>query len=303
MRKMLVEQIMNQWCGCSMAFEANVVSLMIASPGDVLEERNQVRDVVHEWNDLNAKERRMVLLPVGWETHSSPLLGARPQQLINERVLDGCDLLVGVFWTRLGTPTGDSPSGTVEEIQRHLDAGKPAMVYFSTAPVAPQSIDQDQFSALMKFREWCQEKGLIETYDNLADFREKFRRQIQIELRDNAYLKALEPKQSEDSTAVALVEFQDTSIESRLNSEARQLLKAASEDREGTIIHARYLSGQAIQTNGINFADSDDRRSVARWEAAIDQLKSLDLIVDRGYKGEIFKITALGYEVADRLPN
>lgn len=245
----------------------------------------------------------MVLLPVGWETHSSPLLGTRPQQLINERVLDGCDLLVGVFWTRLGTPTGGSPSGTVEEIQRHIDAGKPAMVYFSTAPVAPQSIDQAQFSALMKFREWCQEKGLIETYDNLADFREKFRRQMQIELRDNAYLRALESELPEDETTLAFVEVQDASIESRLNSEARQLLKAASKGGDGTIIHARYLSGQAIQTNGINFADSDDRRSVARWEAAIDQLRSLDLIVDRGHKGEVFQVTALGYEVADRLPD
>ena len=66
-------------------------------------------------------------------------------------------------------------------------------------------------------------------------------------------------------------------------------------------MNMRYLSGQAIQTNGINFADSKDRRSIARWEAALEQLLSEGLIVERGYKGELFEMTAKGYEVADKL--
>ena len=44
-------------------------------------------------------------MPVGWETHSSPDLGAPAQEQINERILEHCDLLIAVFWTRLGTPT------------------------------------------------------------------------------------------------------------------------------------------------------------------------------------------------------
>jgi hypothetical protein len=63
-------------------------------------------------------------LPVGWEMHSAPDLAGRPQELINDRVLKDCDLLGGIFWTRLGTPTGESASGTVEEIKEHLAAGK-----------------------------------------------------------------------------------------------------------------------------------------------------------------------------------
>jgi hypothetical protein len=31
------------------------------------------------------------------------------------------DILMGVFWTRLGTPTGKAPSGTVEEIEHFRD--------------------------------------------------------------------------------------------------------------------------------------------------------------------------------------
>ena len=151
---------------------------MIASPGDVPEERNVVRDIIHEWNDIHSMQKNCVLLPVGWETHSSPELGARPQSLINKNVLEACDLLIGVFWTRIGTPTGEAESGTAEEIRKHVEAGKPAMVYFSTAPVAPQTLNPDQYQALLNFKEWCKPQGLIEEYDNLSGFSEKLRRHI-----------------------------------------------------------------------------------------------------------------------------
>ena len=94
---------------------------------------------------------------------------------------------------------------------------------------------------------------------------------------------------------------QDTAVEERLSVEARRLLVEAAKDKNGTVMQMRYLSGQAIQTNGINFADSKDRRSIARWEAALEQLQSEELIVERGYKGEVFVMTAKGYEVADKL--
>ena len=44
---------------------------MIASPSDVKTERNTVRQVLGEWNNANSNKRKMVLLPVSWETHSS----------------------------------------------------------------------------------------------------------------------------------------------------------------------------------------------------------------------------------------
>ena len=61
-----------------------------------------------------------MLEPVGWETHSVPELGDRPQAIINRQILRESDLLIAVFWTRIGTATGAHPSGTVEEIEEHL---------------------------------------------------------------------------------------------------------------------------------------------------------------------------------------
>lgn len=78
-------------------------------------------------------------------------------------------------------------------------------------------------------------------------------------------------------------------------------MKEASQDRGGTIIHARYISGTDIQTNGKNLLPSNDRREIAKWEEALEQLKFHGLIIDRGHKGEIYEITNLGYQVANMI--
>jgi hypothetical protein len=78
-------------------YDAKVIEIKIVSPSDVSEERKIVREVIAEWNALNGSERSIVLLPIGWETHTSPELAGRPQQIINDRLLKHADLLVGIF--------------------------------------------------------------------------------------------------------------------------------------------------------------------------------------------------------------
>ena len=112
-----------------MAYTATIIQVMIASPGDVNEERDLIRQSLYDWNSINSPAEKVVLLPVSWETHAAPDLAGRGQRLINERLLSNCDLLVGVFWTRLGTPTGEHASGTVKEIKTHVASGRTAMVY------------------------------------------------------------------------------------------------------------------------------------------------------------------------------
>ena len=111
-----------------MPYDAKVFKIMIASPSDVLEERKIIRQVIYEWNDINSESRKLVLLPTGWETNSSPEMGGKPQEIINKQILEKCDVLVGVFWTRIGTETDEFISGTVEEIEKHIHHGKLAML-------------------------------------------------------------------------------------------------------------------------------------------------------------------------------
>jgi len=280
-----------------MAYQAKVLPVMIASPGDVTEERDVIRVVLHDWNDVNAQASSVMLAAVGWDTHSSPELGARPQDLINERILKDCDLLIGVFWTRLGTPTGKAASGTVEEIEEHVAAGKPAMIYFSSKPVALDSVDASQYAQVKEVRAKWQSQGLIETYDSVEEFRSKLSKQLPLCLAKNVYLQGiLETPHVE----VAQPEMSASPHSYALTEEARSLLKAAASRDDGSILKIAHIGGRLIRAGGQTFGEGRGRES-ARWEAALDELERSGLVIGRGYKGEVYELTHEGWAVADAL--
>jgi len=279
-------------------YRARAIKVMIASPGDVSAERQVVRDVVHEWNVVHSEDKGIVLMPVGWETHAHPTMGARPQEIINKHVLAGCDLLVAVFWTRIGSPTGVSASGTVEEIDEHLKSGKPAMIYFSRAPVRPDSVDDAQYKALLDFRAGCEGRGLVEAYDSLTEFREKFVRQLaQVVIGD--FSAGTEDEVS--AFAAAQADRGGDSAIGALSTEARELLLEAALDKNGIVMRLLTMEGLSIQTNERRLSERGEPRSEARWDAALRQLCEMDLLQDVGHKGELFRLTDRGYDLADQL--
>ncbi len=275
-----------------MSYQATVFKVMIASPSDVAAERNVIREVLTEWNNVNADRRRTVLLPVGWETHSVPEVGDRPQSIINKQILRGCDLLVGVFWTRLGTETGDYQSGTVEEIEEHLKAGKPAMLYFSDAPVMMGSVEEAQYSRLRQFRSDCMARGLLESYSSVTEFRDKFYRQLQIKLNGDEYFCS--------DTRSNQLEKLPPRVSDQLSPEAKTLLKDAVVS-DGQILCLLMLGGLTVQVGSRNFTESADARTQAVWEGAVQELETHGLITPLGNKREIFKVTRDGFDVADQI--
>jgi hypothetical protein len=165
-------------------YDGRTYRILIASPSDVEEERELAVRVIQEWNDLYSFTRKVVLLPVRWETHTAPEYGTRPQEVINRAIVDSCDLLLGVFWTRIGTPTGRAESGTLEEITRVANAGKPVMLYFSKVGTDPDKLDLEQLRDLKKFKEQTYPNALTESYKSLIEFRDKFAKQIELKVRD-----------------------------------------------------------------------------------------------------------------------
>ena len=274
-----------------MPYQAKVFNVMIASPGDVANERDIVRDVVNEWNTVHSRDRNIVLLPTGWETHSAPALGDRPQEIINHQLLQHADLLIAVFWTRLGTPTGEAASGTIEEIEEHLSAGKPTMIYFSSAPVRPDSVDESQYAALREFRSDIQQRGLYENYDSVTEFREKLTRQLAQTVIEQFDGNAAEPA-GDTLPRKQTVELSD---------EAGELLLEAAQDQNGTVMVIKYMGGMDVQTNGKNFVTERNARTESLWEDAAQELVRYGLIEDRGHKGEVFRVTTRGYDAADQI--
>lgn len=155
------------------SFEATVYRVLIASPGDLAEERDRIEKVVHAWNTTHAEADHVVLLPVRWETHAVPEYGARPQEFINRSIVADCDILIGAFWTRLGTPTGMSESGTLEEIEQFHRAEKPVLLYFSAKPINPNQVDWDQLRRVREFRTRVEQIALVAEFDSPADLQIK----------------------------------------------------------------------------------------------------------------------------------
>lgn len=281
-----------------MTFEAKVFRVMIASPSDVPAERSMVRDVLAEWTAVHALDRSAVLIPVSWESHAAPEMGDRPQGIINRRLLKDCDLLIAVFWTRIGSPTGEAESGTVEEIEAHIAAGKEAMIYFSDAPVRPDSVDTAQYEKLKVFKASCQARGLYESYESVAEFRQKLARQVAVTM---IRLTAAGPGAAEPTLVAEAEIITPVHPTAQMSPEAQQLLKNASLDKNGMFMRVNVFGGAIVQANGRQLNEQGDARSLARWDAAIAELERDGFAKASGYKREIFQVTNEGYEAADHI--
>jgi hypothetical protein len=178
----------------AMSFPATVFNVLIASPSDVPEERQAIAECLHSWNAVNAKDMGKVLLPVMWESHSAPSMADRPQGVINDQIVRDCDMLIGVFWTRLGSPTGKAKSGTVEEVNWFMKQKKPAMLYFSKSNVDPDKLDMDQWHELKTFKTSLSNKGLLEQYINVEELTHKLSRQITIIMRQLSVTSVVDTK-------------------------------------------------------------------------------------------------------------
>lgn len=273
-----------------MSYIATVIPVMIASPGDVQREREEVRKAIYSWNDVNSKKTSMILNPIGWETNGAPEMGDRAQALINKRLLNDCDLLIAVFWTRIGTPTGGYESGTVEEIERHMAANKPTMIYFSKAPVDYSQVDRNQFDLLMdKKKEW-QQKGRIEEFSTLEEFKEKLNKHLPYILSTHEYILSCSSSSEIE---------QEISPQMSLSSEAIEIIKLAG-STDGNIMKVQHLAGLLLQVGGQNL-DTSTPRQQAKYMSAIDELLNYGMIQAKGTKGQIYDLTKSGWDIYDQI--
>ena len=78
-----------------MARASFVLSILVASPGDVPSERDAVVEAINQWNSEHSRQMKLHLEGIRWETQS----------------------------------------GTIEEIERLRSKGKQVALYFSNAPL------------------------------------------------------------------------------------------------------------------------------------------------------------------------
>lgn len=169
-----------------------VLKIVVASPGDVQAERDIVTEVAEELNHSVAADRRLRLEVVRWETDAHPGFHLEgPQSLIDSvlRIQD-CDILIGIFWKRFGTPVKDARSGTEHEFRiaygAWKDKGSPQiMMYFKQKSYTPKSSKEaDQWKQVLEFKEDFPKEGLWWPYNVRRDFEKLVRNHLTIFLRE-----------------------------------------------------------------------------------------------------------------------
>ena len=138
--------------------QAVVYTVVVASAGDTHEERQAVLEAIHAWNATHSAATGVVLLPTSWEVPSAP--DASSGNLPHD-----ADILVGTFWTRLGTAGA--------EIDDFRKAGKRVLLYFSDAPAIPSRANREQYGQLEDYRLRRQGERLAEGYGSVGELRAK----------------------------------------------------------------------------------------------------------------------------------
>jgi hypothetical protein len=155
-----------------------LIKIALCGPSDVAREIAIAQDAITEWNLQHGETSGLWLKHRHWSTDSYPVLGDRPQAIINKQMVDDSDIIVAIFWSRFGTPTGTLGSGTEEEIRRGIRLARKVLVYFSDLEPIPADAEQSQLDLLWKFRRELQSKGLCWTFSSRQQFQKEFTRHL-----------------------------------------------------------------------------------------------------------------------------
>ena len=162
----------------------HVLSVFLASPGDVPPERKAAQEVITVVNKILGRPLGVLIDLHVWE-EISPGYG-EPQSRINPEV-DACDLFIGLLWERWGQPTKAYSSGFHEEFERAItrrrNTGEPEIWLVFKAPRSAK-LDEPgpQLSEVLKFRD--QQKASKEVHFAEVESCDQWANQLQTWLFD-----------------------------------------------------------------------------------------------------------------------
>jgi hypothetical protein len=67
------------------------------------------------------------------------------------------------------------------------------------------------------------------------------------------------------------------------------------------VLFVEYIGGSELNTNNKNLIPSNERREVAKWGSALQELVQKGLLISRSYKNQIFDLSNFGYQIADMI--
>lgn len=167
-----------------MTKKTKILNLTICCPGDVEREIIIAREVIDAWNKRHGEFIGCSIKAHHWSTDCAPTMEERGQAAINQQMIDVSDIIIAIFWTRLGTPTGLAGSGTEEEITRAMARDIRVMPYFSKLEAPFTRLDPEQMQKVELFRAKLASVGLPWTFNSRQEFRKLLEKHLDIAVRD-----------------------------------------------------------------------------------------------------------------------
>jgi hypothetical protein len=149
--------------------------LLFSCPGDVTTSCLPIiKEAADIFNRTYGALNNVTLVVRHWSTDSFPESGGAPQELLNEQFVRDCDAAVAVFWTKFGSPTEKYDSGTEEEIEEMIVAGKQVFLYFLEKPIPPAEMDSEGYKKIKAFKEKYKGSGLYCTVKDEQELKQQF---------------------------------------------------------------------------------------------------------------------------------
>ena len=275
-------------------FQSNTYRIMIGNPSDIVEEVSIAKEVILKWSCLNAESHNIVLLPLHWTDNAYPGTGQHPQKMLDRILVDKSDMLICIFGSKIGTATDTHDSGSIEEIEEHIKAGKQVMIFFKRNGNV-LNIDLNQIKKLQSFRNRIKNTTMWWEYDSANDFRKLLEDKLQLFINDHWLNQPIvATKTEEPEIKYKYGEFELVIFSKWANNTVDKQYMAVW-TRLGLEVHMGYH-------NGYTFARGEE---LAEFEDYINRLCDDGLIKydktnDKGIK--IYSITKKGYDFARTLP-
>lgn len=109
-----------------------------------------------------------LVVPTHWTSDAAAQHGDRPQASLNNQLVNSADIVIALFWHRLGTNTGEALSGTVEEIEEAADGGAYVGILRCTRAF-PHDVDTAQIESLRDFYSSIVDRSLVLPYADEPD--------------------------------------------------------------------------------------------------------------------------------------
>lgn len=170
----------------------NEIKVLLSCPEDVSREGyflDLIEKVISYYNHFFSKTTGAKKLELTHWKKNIYLGKGKPrvQDRINYRLVDICDIFIGILWTRFGSPPGittnglNFESGTEEEFYRARKISKDLWIFFCNCPINPSKIDLTQLEKVRKFKKSLKDKQIeYSEFSSLVELEKQLRSHFSI---------------------------------------------------------------------------------------------------------------------------